>query len=109
MKRTMVLTMTALLALGLGCNKQEVKQTAENAKEKAQNAATKVTDAVDEVGTPYGGPPDDPKAREQQRLDEQWRQLQSFREQQAAQAAAQQQQAQQAQQAADAAAAAQLQ
>ena len=108
----MVMTTVLLLALAAGCTKEEAKQTTEKAKEKAQNVAAKVTDAVDDVGVPFGGPPDDPKAREQQRLDEQWRQLQSFREQQAAIAAAQQQQQQQqaAQQAAEqAAAAAQLQ
>lgn len=95
--------MTALLALG--CNKEEAKQTATAAKDKANTVVEKVKDAVDDIRTPYGGPPDDPKAREQQRFDEQWRQLQTFREQQAMQAAAQAQQ----QQAAAQAAAAQLQ
>ena len=108
--------MIVLLTLGVGCTKEEAKHTTEAAKEKAHNVATKVADAVDDIGVPAGGPPDDAKAREQERFDEKWRQLQSFREQQAAAAAAQQQQQQQAQaqqqqqQAAEqAAAAAQLQ
>lgn len=86
---------SVLLTLAAGCTKEQAKQTTEQAKEKAHKVASKVADAVDDVGVPVGGPPDDPKAREQERFDEKWRQLQSFRAQQAAAAAAQQQQQQQ--------------
>jgi lipoprotein-anchoring transpeptidase ErfK/SrfK len=87
------LASAAVLALALACSREQAHQAKEKAKDAVQNVATK---AADEVGAPFGGPKDDPKAREQQRFDEQWRQLQSFRDQQAAA----QQQAQQAQQAA---------
>lgn len=92
----------ALLSLALACSREQAHQTTEKAKDAVQNVATR---AADEVNVPFGGPKDDPKAREQQRFDEQWRQLQSFREQQAAQAAAV---AQQQQAAADQAQAAKL-
>jgi lipoprotein-anchoring transpeptidase ErfK/SrfK len=87
-----------LLAAAVACSKQEAKQTAQDVKQSAKNTVHTVKDALD-INAPYDNKPDDPKRREQERFDEQWRQLQSFREQQAQQAA-------QRQQAADAAAAA---
>ncbi|HKO55338.1 MAG TPA: L,D-transpeptidase [Thermoanaerobaculia bacterium] len=107
MKTTTRLAGATLLMLALACSRDQAHQAKEKAQGAAQNVATKVRDTANEVNAPFGGPKDDPKAREQQRFDEQWRQLQSFREQQAAQAAAQQAAAQQ-QAAADQAQAAKL-
>jgi lipoprotein-anchoring transpeptidase ErfK/SrfK len=93
-----LLTIAALVLLA-ACSKQEAKQTAQNAKQSAKNAVNKAADALN-VEAPYERKPTvtdtaaEARAREQQRLDQQWRQLQSFRAQQAA--AAQQQQAAQA-------------
>jgi len=62
----------ALLLVGVACSKQETKQ-----------AVTKtVTKVADGVSVPWDGKPDDVTAREQQRLDQQYRQLESFRAQQ---------------------------
>lgn len=100
MKRLSILAMVALAAAA--CNQEQAHET----KERAQNAATKVAQKVSDtfdVSTPLGGkePPPTQQELERQRFDQQWRQLQSFRAQQAAaQAAAQQQQAAAAQQAA---------
>jgi lipoprotein-anchoring transpeptidase ErfK/SrfK len=93
-----------VLAAAVACSKQEAKQTAQNVKNSAKSTAGKVKDALD-INAPYDNKPDDASRREQERFDQQWRQLQSFRDQQAAAQAAQQQQQQQA--AAQAAAAAQ--
>jgi lipoprotein-anchoring transpeptidase ErfK/SrfK len=83
-----------LLVIAVACSPHEAKQKAQSATRKV---ASRLHDALD-VEAPSTGK-DDTAAREQQRFDEQWRQLQSFRAQQAAQAAQQQQQ-QQAEQAA---------
>lgn len=85
MKRFLGLAATLLFAFA--CSK-EVKQ---NVADKVTNAKEKVSDAVDDVTAPFGRP-DDPKAREQQRFDARWRQLQSFRAQQVKQAQQQRQQ-----------------
>jgi len=79
----------ALLAVALACTREQAHQTKETVKQKVQN--------VFEAAVPDRGA-DDAAKREQERFDEQWRQLQSFRAQQQAQAqaAAQQQAAQQA-------------
>jgi lipoprotein-anchoring transpeptidase ErfK/SrfK len=69
--------MTVLLA-ALGCSKQEARQAGENAKNAASNVADKVGDAID-VAVPIGSR-DDPAAREKERFDEQWRNLESLRE-----------------------------
>lgn len=71
-----MLTVLALIAT-FACGKpvEKVKQ--------------KVSDALD-VTVPVVGPSDNPQAREQQRFDERWRQLQSFRAQQAARQAQEQ-------------------
>src|SRR6476659_6486167 len=92
MKRLSILAMVALAAAA--CNQEQAHET----KERAQNAATKVAQKVSDtfdVSTPLGGkePPPTQQELDRQRFDQQWRQLQSFRAQQAAQAAAQQQQA----------------
>jgi lipoprotein-anchoring transpeptidase ErfK/SrfK len=90
------ITIAAVL-LAAACSREQATQTAAHAKDSAKSAVNKAADALN-VETPYERtPPTDTaaeaKAREQQRLDQQWRQLQSFHAQQAA--AAQQQAAQQ--------------
>ncbi len=94
MKR--LITFAITLALIAGCTREQAIEAKDNVKET-------VADAVDEITTPFGKR-EDPKAREQERFDARWRELQSFR---ALQQARQQQQQQQQQQAAAAAAAAQ--
>src|SRR5882757_4315099 len=80
----------ALLAAAVACSREQAHQTKETVK-------TKVRDAF-EAAVPSTGTEDNTK-REQERFDEQWRQLQSFRaQQQAAQQAQQQAQLQQQQQ-----------
>ncbi|HUP62154.1 MAG TPA: L,D-transpeptidase [Thermoanaerobaculia bacterium] len=69
----------ALLLAALGCSKQEAKQT-------ASNVVEKVDEAID-IAAPFGGK-DDPEAREQERFDETWRDLEVFRAVQAARRAA---------------------
>jgi lipoprotein-anchoring transpeptidase ErfK/SrfK len=93
-----ILAIAAILIVAGGCSKQEAKQAQDKASSAVTNAANKVEDAID-VAVPIGDK-DDPAAREKERFDEQWRQLESIRQAQAAQA---QQQAAQAQQQADAA------
>jgi len=83
---TKKLALAALLAVAFGCSREQAHQTKETVKEKVQN--------VFEVAVPAKGT-DDATKREQERFDEQWRQLQSFRAQQQAQLAQQQQQQQQ--------------
>ena len=99
MKRLSILLMVALAAAG--CNQEQAHET----KVKAENAATKVAQKVSDtldVSAPVGGKvketPPTQQELDRQRFDQQWRQLQSFRAQQAA--AQQQQQQAAAQQAA---------
>ncbi|HYI12981.1 MAG TPA: L,D-transpeptidase [Thermoanaerobaculia bacterium] len=80
-KQTLVVL--ALLLVALGCSKEEAKDQTATA---ATNAADKVEDALD-VAVPIRGT-DDPAAREKERFDEQWRQLESLREAKQAQAQA---------------------
>jgi lipoprotein-anchoring transpeptidase ErfK/SrfK len=104
----------AALVLLAACTKQEAKQTAQDAKESAKSVVNKAADALN-VEAPYErrrtvtDTAAEAKTREQQRLDQQWRQLQSFRAQQAAAAQQQQQQQQAAAQAAQVAQAADAQ
>jgi lipoprotein-anchoring transpeptidase ErfK/SrfK len=74
------------------CNREQAHETKARAEKAATKVAQKVSDTLD-VSTPLGGkePPPTQQELERQRFDQQWRQLQSFRAQQAAQAAAQQQ------------------
>ena len=67
----------ALLAVALACSREQAHQTKETVKQKVQN--------VFEAAVPDKGA-DDTAKRDQERFDEQWRQLQSFRAQQQAQA-----------------------
>jgi lipoprotein-anchoring transpeptidase ErfK/SrfK len=90
-KWVLAVVMAALVA----CSKQEAKQTAKDVKESTKQAVRNVSDAL-EVNANYNRQPDDRTVREKERFDAQWRQLQSFREQQAQLAAQQQQQQQQA-------------
>ncbi|MDQ3283703.1 MAG: L,D-transpeptidase [Acidobacteriota bacterium] len=93
MKKQIAAAMVVFV-VAIGCSKQEAKQAGDRAKDAVSNAADKVSDAID-VAVPIGDR-DDPKARERERFDEQWRQLESIRKAQAVQA--QQQQAAQQQQ-----------
>ena len=81
-----------VLMTALACSKQEAKQAQDKAQDAVTNVAEKVEDAID-VAVPIGDK-DDPAAREKERFNEDWRQLESLREAQAAKAAQQQQQAQ---------------
>lgn len=78
-----MLVVVALLG-AIGCSKEKAVETKEKAKDAASDVAEKVKDAVD-VAVPLGER-DDPQARERERFNEEWRQLQTFRAQQAAQA-----------------------
>jgi len=80
------MAIAALLAVAVGCSREQAHQTKETVKTKVQD--------VFEAAVPSAGK-DDPAQREKERFDEQWRQLQSFRAQQEAQRVAQQQQQQQ--------------
>jgi lipoprotein-anchoring transpeptidase ErfK/SrfK len=108
MKTFSILAIAALATIA--CNREQVDETKARAHNAAQKVEQKVADTFD-VSTPLGGnePAMTPQERERQRFDQQWRQLQSFRAQQAAQAAVQQAAAQQQQQAAAQQAAAQQQ
>jgi lipoprotein-anchoring transpeptidase ErfK/SrfK len=80
-------TVAAIALFTFACSKQEVQQRAENTKE---NVSRTVSEAVDDVAAPFSREKPDPKQLEKERFDERWRELQSFREQQAkAKAAAQ--------------------
>src|SRR5258706_14849039 len=82
MKRT--ISLTALLFIVLACSREQTHQ----AKTKVQQNIKKVHDAF-EADAPYGTDgPDAARQREQARFDQRWRELQSFRAQQAAVAAA---------------------
>src|SRR3954454_1734814 len=102
MKRLSIFAIAALAAVA--CTREQAHDTKTRAQNAATKAVQKVSDTLD-VSTPLGAkePPPSQQDLERQRFDQQWRQLQSFRAQQAAQAAAQQQQAA-AQQAAQASA-----
>ena len=78
MKKLAILT---LLAFAAACSKETVK-------EKTHTVTTKVKDAADDITAPFGRKRDqtDNAARERERFDQQWRQLQSFRAQQQQQA-----------------------
>ncbi|HEX8154024.1 MAG TPA: L,D-transpeptidase [Thermoanaerobaculia bacterium] len=71
-----------LLTAALACNQEKAAQTDNKVDDATSKAAAKVADALDDVGVPLGGrkpEPVDPKTREQQRFDEQWRQLEAFK------------------------------
>src|SRR5712691_71144 len=72
MKRTLVIL---VLEVAAGCVEEVVQQRTEGVSQKVKGAA-------DDISAPFGGrrsQPDDKAAREKERFDEQWRQLQSFR------------------------------
>jgi lipoprotein-anchoring transpeptidase ErfK/SrfK len=98
MKRILIFAATLLLVVA--CSREHSTDTKTIVKTAAQKVTEKVSDAFD-VSTPMGAKdvPPTPQQLEQQRFDQQWRQLQSFKAHQAA-AAAQQQQAAAQQQAA---------
>jgi len=82
MKRLVIL----LIAFAMACTRERATDVKNTTTSAVKNVATKVQDAFD-VSAPIGTP-DNPQEREKQRFDQQWRQLQSFREQQAAAAKA---------------------
>lgn len=74
-------TILAMLLLGtIACTEEKVTEVKEKAKTAATNVRESVADAID-VAVPVGK--DDPAAREKERFDEQWRQLEIFRNAQA--------------------------
>ena len=80
-----ILAIAALLIAAAGCSKQEARQAQEKAETAVTNAANKVEDAID-VAVPLDKTKDDPAARERERFNEEWRQLESLREARAIQA-----------------------
>jgi lipoprotein-anchoring transpeptidase ErfK/SrfK len=78
-----MLVVAAVLLVALGCSKEEAKQAQDKAEDAVTNAADKVGDALD-IAVPIRGQ-DDPAARERERFNEEWRQLESLREAQARQ------------------------
>ncbi|MGZ4808214.1 MAG: L,D-transpeptidase family protein [Thermoanaerobaculia bacterium] len=70
-----------LLLIAAACSREQATSVKNTTTAAAGNVANTVRDAFD-VSTPVGAR-EDPKAREQQRFDQQWRQLQSFRASQA--------------------------
>src|SRR5438067_3143561 len=75
------------------CSREATTNAKEDVKHAARKVAGKVADAADDVSAPFGKGKDavSQQQREKERFDQHWRELQSFRAQQAAQAAAQQQ------------------
>jgi lipoprotein-anchoring transpeptidase ErfK/SrfK len=73
--------LAAAMILAVSCSKEQAIEAKDNVAEKVSNAKDRVVDAVDDITTPTGKA-EDPKAREQERFDARWRQLQSFRAQQ---------------------------
>lgn len=71
----------AILIVALGCSKEEVKDAGQRAQDATTRAVDKAADAIS-AAVPLGER-DDPAAREKERFDEQWRQLESLREAQA--------------------------
>lgn len=88
----------AMVLIAAGCSREVATNAKDNVKHAASKVASKVADAADDVAVPFGKNNDavNQQQREKERFDQHWRDLQSFRAQQAAQAAAQQQAAQQA-------------
>lgn len=70
--------LAAVLIAAIGCSKQEVKEVGQRTQDATTRALDKAGDAID-VAVPLGQR-DDPAAREKERLDEQWRQLESLRD-----------------------------
>ncbi|HXH40217.1 MAG TPA: L,D-transpeptidase [Thermoanaerobaculia bacterium] len=100
MKGLRIFAIVALAAFA-ACTQEQTNETNTSAPRAARNGAQKALEPFD-VSTPLGGkePPLTQQELDRQRFDQQWRQLQSFRAQEAARAAAQQQQAAVLQQAA---------
>ena len=82
-----------LVVAAVACTRERATDVKNTTTSAVKNAATKVHDAFD-ISTPTGGAPDNPQEREKERFDQRWRDLESFRQQQAAQAQRQAQQAQ---------------
>src|SRR4051812_26121989 len=92
MNRRTVVTVFAT-ALLIACSREQAHETKDRAQNAASRTVQKVADTFD-ASTPLGArePAPTPQEIEKQRFDQQWRQLQSFRAQEAARVAAAQQQ-----------------
>ncbi|HEX2834072.1 MAG TPA: L,D-transpeptidase family protein [Thermoanaerobaculia bacterium] len=77
--------LAATFVVAAACSKQEAKQAKNDVTTAAANVKEKVEDAID-VAVPVNGK-DDPAAREKERFNEDWRNLESLRSAQAAAAA----------------------
>lgn len=75
MSTKQAIALVAVLA-AFGCSKQEARNVKESAQKTAADVANKVEDAFD-VAVPVGK--DDPAAREKERFDEGWRDLEVFK------------------------------
>ena len=75
-----------VIALATACSRERATDVKNTTTSAVKNVATRVQDAFD-VSAPMGTP-DNPQEREKQRFDQQWRDLQSFKQQQAAAAKA---------------------
>lgn len=83
MKARKTLVIVTMVAAALGCSKEQATVKAKTA---AQTVKQKVADAVDDITAPMGRSDQmTAQQREQARFDQQWRQLQSFKAQQAQQ------------------------
>lgn len=82
------------IVLVAACSREQTNETKNRAENAASKVAQKVSDTFD-ASTPLGAkePAPTPQEIERQRFDQQWRQLQSFRAQEAARVAAAQMQA----------------
>jgi lipoprotein-anchoring transpeptidase ErfK/SrfK len=79
--KVLAAVLAATMLSAAACSKQEARQTTNTVKTAATNVKDKVVDAV-EVAVPVQGK-DDPAAREKERFNEDWRNLQSLRNAQA--------------------------
>lgn len=75
MKTKLMILVTAVI-VATGCSKQEARQATDKAKQKTETMVEKAKDLID-VAVPIGK--DDPAARERERFDESWRDLDVFR------------------------------
>lgn len=87
-KNPVLATLLAITLVASACSKEKANETKESVKQTATNVKEKVQDAID-VAVPMNGK-DDPSAREKERFNEDWRNLESIRNAQAMQAKAQQ-------------------
>jgi lipoprotein-anchoring transpeptidase ErfK/SrfK len=75
--RKQIIGAVAIALIATACSKEEAREAKESAQATATSVAEKVEDAID-VAVPIGDR-DDPAAREKERFDEGWRNLDVFR------------------------------